>query len=219
MLNEYYVCFRCSFNTSFTICRDHEERFLSRFRRCFIVIEAGNNMHCKDMRSYLFHFLWWGGIYDKSFTKTYPEILSSSVLFTVPYNNMNLNVTAYSLIRIRRTIRYYLYKYSHYVQFPPDIQNLQLELGWDILKMETCIFSNTNHGNITGYMLLLSPHHHKSCSPIPDWPWRWTREETEESILITTTHWGRGIMADILQTTFSHTFSWMKMLEFQMQIH
>ena len=33
------------------------------------------------------------------------------------------------------------------------------------------------------------------------------------------TYWGRDKMSDIIQTTFSDTFSWLKMFEFQIQFH
>ena len=33
------------------------------------------------------------------------------------------------------------------------------------------------------------------------------------------THWGRGKMAAIFQTTFSNAFSWMKMYEFRLRFH
>ena len=37
--------------------------------------------------------------------------------------------------------------------------------------------------------------------------------------LITLTHWGRDNMAAIFQTTFSFTFSWIKMFEFRIRFH
>ena len=38
-------------------------------------------------------------------------------------------------------------------------------------------------------------------------------------ISISLTHWGRDKMATVFQTTFSNTFSWMKMYEFRLRFH
>ena len=43
-----------------------------------------------------------------------------------------------------------------------------------------------------------------------------TEKSNDQSLL---THWGQDKMDAIFQTTFSNTFSWMKMYEFQLRFH
>ena len=48
---------------------------------------------------------------------------------------------------------------------------------------------------------------------------RWTSSHWKKKRDIRLTHWGRDKMDAISQTTFSSTFSWMKMFEFRLKFH
>ena len=47
----------------------------------------------------------------------------------------------------------------------------------------------------------------------------WCSESRDIGVVSSLTHWGRGKMADIFQTTFSNEFSWMKMCKFRLRFH
>ena len=57
-----------------------------------------------------------------------------------------------------------------------------------------------------------------SSTPIATQPFLPINVELDASILLLT-HWGRGKMDAISQTTFSRAFSWMKMFEFRLNCH
>ena len=89
-------------------------------------------------------------------------------------------------------------------------------------KMYISVFSPLKNFACKGSMIIFSclydPTYGKLCHASCD---DLTTKLAHKSLarLQALTHWGRDIMAAISQTTFSSTFSWMKMFEFQLKFH
>ena len=64
---------------------------------------------------------------------------------------------------------------------------------------------------------LLMPYPWHWCAS--DWKWVLYTVYTEPVLNHILTHWGRGKMAAIFQTTFSNAFSWMEMYRFWLKFH
>ena len=79
-------------------------------------------------------------------------------------------------------------------------------LGLNVLKLQ-----KENPTHLVTQVLTLSWQHFNSWQPRAHY-----RDNLGSGEL---THWGRGKMAAVFQTTFSNAFSWMKMIEFRFKFH